>query len=267
MMARLHDKCVLVVGAGSVGDGWSNGKAAAVHFAREGAKVACFDVNRAAAEDVAQVIRDEGGEALAIAGDATSSADLQAALTSTIERFGGVDVLHNNVGTVVNGGVVDMPEDEWDRVFAINLKSAYLAMKHVIPHMVERGGGAIVNVSSVSSIRHLGAPYASYYTSKAGLNHLTRVTAVEFAPHGVRVNAVLPGLMDTPMAAQSAVANHGVDPARLDEAWARKAERVPLGFMGDGWDVAKAAAFLASDDARYITGVCLTVDGGLTLKS
>lgn len=266
-MARLRDKTALVIGAGSVGEGWSNGKATAVQFAREGARVVCFDRNAEAAHEVAQIIRDEGGEVMAIPGDATNSADIASAVEACTQRFGGIDVLHNNVGIVVNGGVVEMDEDEWDRVFAVNLKSAYLAMKHVIPHMAGRGGGAIVNVSSVSSIRHLGAPYASYYTSKAGLNHLTRVTAVEYAPQNIRVNAVLPGLMDTPMAARSAVANHGVAPEKLEEAWAKKAARVPMGFMGDAWDVAKAAAFLASDDARYITGVCLTVDGGLTLKS
>lgn len=266
-MARLRNRRALVIGAGSIGEGWSNGKAAAVQFAREGAKVACFDLNREAAEETAQTIRDAGGEALALTGDATSSSDLEAAVAATVDSFGGIDLLHNNVGVVVAGGVVDLPEEEWDRVFAINVKSAYLAMKHAIPHMAAAGGGAIVNVSSISSIRYLTSPYASYYSSKAALNHLTRAAAVEFAARQVRVNAVLPGLMDTPMAAKSAVENHGVAPAKVDEMWVQKAARVPMGFMGDAWDVARAAAFLASDEARYITGQCLTVDGGLTLKS
>jgi len=266
-MGRLSDKAALVIGAGSIAPGWSNGKATAVQLAREGAKVACFDRNSEAAEEVAAIIREEGGDAFAIGGDATSSADLASAVASTVAAFGKLDVLHNNVGIVVAGGVVDLPEDEWDRVFAVNLKSCYLAMKHAIPHMVSAGGGAIVNVSSISSIRFLGPIYPAYYSSKAALNHLTRVTAMEFAAQQVRVNAVLPGLMNTPMAVLSAVENRGVAPDKMDEEWKKKAERIPLGWMGDAWDVAKAAAFLASDDARFITGVSLVVDGGLTLRS
>jgi NAD(P)-dependent dehydrogenase (short-subunit alcohol dehydrogenase family) len=267
MTAKLQNKVALVVGSGSVRPGWSNGKATAVHFAREGARVVCFDVSRDAAEETAGIIKQEGGDAIAVCGDATQSSDLSKAVDACRQTFGKIDILQNNVGVVVNGGVVDLAEEDWDRVFAVNLKSSYLSMKLVIPHMIERGGGSIVNVSSISSIRFLGAPYASYYSSKAALNHLTRVTAAEFASRQVRVNAVLPGMMDTPMAALSAVENHGVSPDKIDEAWARKAERIPMGWMGDAWDVAKASAFLASDDARFITGVSLVVDGGLTLRS
>lgn len=266
-MGRLNGKVALVVGAGSVGPGWGNGKAAAVQFARDGASVVCFDRHAEAAAETAAIICAEGGLAIPVAGDATRAADLEAAVALTVERFGKLDVLHNNVGIVLNGSVVDMPEEEWDRVFAINLKSCFLAMKYAIPRMVEIGGGAIVNVSSISSIRYLGKPYPSYYASKAALNHLTRVTAVEWGPRQVRVNAVLPGLMNTPMSVLSAIENHGVDPNRVDEAWAQKAERIPLGWMGDAWDVARAASFLASDEARFITGACLVVDGGMTLRS
>ena len=156
---------------------------------------------------------------------------------------------------------------DWDRVFDVNLKSCYLAMKYAIPPMLEQGGGAIVNVSSISSIRYLGAPYVSYYASKAGMNHMTRVTAAQYASRQVRVNAILPGLMDTPMAKLSAMRNHGVKAEEIDEAWRKRAQRIPMGWMGDAWDVAKAAVFLASDESRFITGVCLTVDGGLTLSS
>lgn len=266
-MAKLEGKCALVMGAGSIGPGWSNGKAAAVQYAREGAKVVCFDINADAAEETAVIIREEGGQAAALSGNAAKAEDVQRAVDLCLASFGRLNVLHNNVGIVVNGGVVDLPEEEWDRVFAINLKSCFLAMKYAIPPMAENGGGAVVNVSSISSIRFLGAHYASYYTSKAAVNHLTRVTAAEFAPKQVRVNAILPGLMDTPMAVLSAMENHGVASGEIDAAWRKKAERIPMGWMGDAWDVAKAAVFLASDDARFITGVSLVVDGGLTLKS
>ena len=143
----------------------------------------------------------------------------------------------------------------------------FLTMKHAIPAMLAGDGGAIVNVSSISSLRYLGTPYASYYTTKAAMNHLTRVTAAEYAPRRIRVNAILPGLMDTPMAKQSALRNHGVSEAGLDEAWQKRVARIPMGWMGDAWDVAKAAVFLASEESRFITGQCLTVDGGMTLRS
>ena len=158
-------------------------------------------------------------------------------------------MLHNNVGIVINGGVVDLPEEEWDRVFNVNLKSCYLAMKHAIPAMLENGGGSIVNVSSISSLCYLGTPYVSYYTTKAAMNHLTRVTAAEYASRQVRVNAILPGLMDTPMARISALTNHGVSAEELDDTWRkRRIARIPMGWMGDAWDVAKAAVFLASEE-------------------
>ncbi|NKC04926.1 SDR family NAD(P)-dependent oxidoreductase [Brucella haematophila] len=266
-MQRLKHKVALVMGAGSAGPGWGNGKACAVQFAREGASVACFDLQPDAAEETAAIIRDEGGQAIAIAGNAAVSADVAAAVQACLKAFGRIDVLHNNVGIVINGGVVELPEEDWDRVFDVNLKSCYLAMKHAIPPMVAQGGGAIVNVSSISSLRYLGTPYASYYTTKAAMNHLTRVTAAEYASRQVRVNAILPGLMDTPMAKLSALKNHGVKPEELDDKWRERVSRIPMGWMGDAWDVAKAAVFLASEESRFITGVSLTVDGGMTLSS
>jgi NAD(P)-dependent dehydrogenase (short-subunit alcohol dehydrogenase family) len=266
-MERLKDKVALVMGAGSVGSGWGNGKASAVEFAREGAAVACFDLRRDAAEETAEIIRSEGGRAVAIAGNATISDQVRAAVEECAKTFDRLDVLHNNVGVVVNGGVVELPEEDWDRAFAINLKSYYLAMKHAIPAMLASGGGSVINISSISSLCYLGAPYVSYYTTKAAINHMTRVTAVEYASRQVRVNAILPGLMDTPMARLSAVKNHGVNEKDLDGAWYKqRAARIPMGWMGDGWDIAKAAVFLASEESRFITGVCLTVDGGMTLK-
>jgi len=265
-MARFSGKVALVMGAGSAGEGWGNGKACAAQLAREGARLVCFDLSPDAAEETARIIRDEGREAIAISGDAANSAAVAAAVDAATVTFGRLDVLVNNVGIVVNGDVVDLPEETWDKVFDVNLKSSFLSMKHAIPAMLQSGGGSVVNISSISSLRYLGKTYVSYYTTKAAMNHMTRVTAAEYAGRQVRVNAVLPGLMDTPMARLSALKNHGVGEDQLEEAWKQRAARIPMGWMGDAWDVARAVAFLASEEARFITGVCLTVDGGMTLS-
>ena len=215
---RHEGKAALVIGAGTVGGGWGNGKACAAVLAREGAKVCCFDLDPALAEEAAATLKAEGHAAIGVAGDAARSADVKRAIDETVAAFGGLDILVCNVGIVVPGGVVELAEEDWDRVFAVNLKSCYLAMKHAIPEMLKRGGGAIVNVSSISSIRFLGRNYVSYYTSKAAMNHMTRVTAGEYARRQIRVNAVLPGLMDTPMARQSAMNNWGAQPEDMDSA-------------------------------------------------
>lgn len=264
-MERHKDKVALVIGAGTAGGGWGNGKACAAQLAREGARVVCFDLDPALAEEAAAAINAEGGEALACAGNAAKSADVKAAVDLAVATWGGLDLLVNNVGIVVMGGVVELTEEDWDRAFAVNLKSCYLSMKHAIPEMLKRGGGAIVNISSISSIRYLGKSYVTYYTSKAAMNHMTRVTAGEYAGRQVRVNAVLPGLMDTPMARNSATRNHGARPEDMDELWKQRAARIPMGWMGDAFDVARAVSFLASDEARFITGQTLVVDGGMTL--
>ena len=198
MPNRLTNKVALVAGAGSIGPGWGNGKATAVTFAREGAKVFCADVNLAAAEETAAIITGEGGEARAFQADVTRAQDVAEMVGACRDAYGRIDVLDNNVGIARLGGVVDLPEAEWDRVFAVNLKGAFLAMKHVIPVMEAQGGGAIINISSVAAIRYTGLPYSSYYASKAALSHLTRTTAVEVAAKRIRVNAILPGLMETP---------------------------------------------------------------------
>jgi NAD(P)-dependent dehydrogenase (short-subunit alcohol dehydrogenase family) len=264
-MERLKGKSALVIGAGTVGGGWGNGKACAVQYAREGARVVCFDLDAASAEETAAIIRDEGGEAVAFGGNASSSKDVKAAVDLAVDRFDALDLLLNNVGIVIAGGVVELSEEDWDKIFAVNLKSAYLSMKYAIPRMVAAGGGSIVNISSISGIRYLGRNYVGYYTTKAALNHMTCVTAAEYAGRQVRVNAVLPGLMDTPMAKISAQKNHGATPEILDELWKQRASRIPMGWMGDAFDVARAAVFLASDESRFITGQTLVVDGGMTL--
>ena len=261
---RMHGRVALVIGAGSVGEGWGNGKATAVLFARQGATVVCVDVDADAAAATATLIKDEGGQALALQADAAKNDDVVGVVEETTRRFERIDVLDNNVGIAVLGGVEDLAESEWDRVFATNLKSCFLSMKHVVPIMRRQGGGAIVNISSFVGVRYTGVPYVSYSASKAAMNHLTRVTAAELAPAGIRVNAVLPGLMKTPMVAHNAFGSaYGDD---LDAIWRARDAQVPLGRQGDAWDVAEAALFLASDAARHITGVELLVDGGQSLS-
>jgi NAD(P)-dependent dehydrogenase (short-subunit alcohol dehydrogenase family) len=265
-MARLKGKTAIVVGAGSIGPGWGNGKATAVTFAREGAQVFCVDRNGKAAEETAGIIVKEGGKAEAFAADAAKESDIQAMVAACLKSFGRIDILDNNVGIAEVGSVVEVSEADWDRVFAINLKSAYLAMKHVIPVMEKQGGGSIINISSIASIRHLGISYITYAATKAAMNQMTRSTAVQYAPQNVRVNAVLPGLMKTPMVEHSAGLAASYAKGDIEAMWRARDAQVPMGHMGEAWDVANAALFLASDESRYVTGIELVVDGGITLK-
>jgi len=266
-MDRLKGKIALVVGAGSIGPGWGNGKATAVTFAREGAMVFCVDRNAAAAEETAKIITGEGGKAAVFTADVSRGADVEAMVAACLKAYGRIDVLDNNVGIAEMGSVVDVTEASWDHVFAVNLKSAYLAMKHVIPVMVSQGGGSIINISSIASIRHLGISYVSYATTKAAMNQMTRTTAVEFASKQVRVNAILPGLMKTPMVEHSAGLAAGYAKGDVEAMWRARDSQVPMGHMGEAWDVANAALFLASDESRYVTGIELVVDGGITCKA
>src|SRR5882724_4453303 len=265
-MERLKGKTAMVVGAGSIGPGCGNGKATAVTFAREGAQLFCVDRNAAAAEETVQIITGEGGKASVFTADVSRGADVEAMVAACLKAYGRIDVLDNNVGIAEMGSVLEVTEAEWDRVFAVNLKSAFLAMKHVIPVMQKQGGGSIINISSIASIRHLGISYVSYATSKAAMNQMTRTTAVQFAADHVRVNAILPGLMKTPMVEYSAGLAASYSGGDVEAMWRARDAQVPMGHMGDAWDVANAALFLASDESKYVTGLELVVDGGVTLK-
>ena len=266
MAGRLENKVALVVGAGSVGPGWGNGKATATLFAREGAAVVCADVNEAAARETADIITAEGGQALAVRADVSVHDDIRRMFDECVQAFGRVDVLDYNVGLAHVGGVVELAEEDWDRVLAVNLKGCYLSMKYAIPIMQAHGGGSIINISSIAAIRHTGVPYATYYASKAAMVQLSRASAVEYAAEAIRVNTVLPGLMKTPMVEHSAGLTTQYGQGDVERMWQARAQQVPMGHMGDAWDVAYACLFLACDESKYVTGLELVVDGGVTLK-
>lgn len=260
MSARLHGKAAIVVGAGSTGAAISNGAACAVTYAREGARVLCADRDPAAAEATVRRIREAGGEGEAFLADVRDAARIKAMVDHCIARFGRVDVLHHNVGIEEFGELVELTEESWDRVHAINLKGAMLSNREVVPHMIRQGGGSIINISSIASRKWSPMQFLSYSTSKAALNHMTRVNARQYAPHQVRCNVIVPGLIDTPHAA----ALYADEEAARRGREARNA-RCPMGRQGSAWDVANAALFLASDESSYVTGLELVVDGGLSL--
>ena len=264
MAYRLKGKVAIVVGAGSSGPGWGNGKATAVLFAREGAMVLCVDVNEAAAAETAAIIAGEGGEAMAFQADVTQSAQTEAMARRCLELWGGIDILHNNVGILEVGGPVEASEESWDRVMAANLKSMFLTCKAVLPVMEKAGYGVILNIGSVAGIRWLGVPYASYAASKGGVLQFTKSLALQYAGKGIRANVILPGLMDTPMIVEPLKDAYGE--GGLAQMIEERGRQCPMGRMGDAWDVAYAAVFLASDEAKYITAAELLVDGGLTAK-
>jgi NAD(P)-dependent dehydrogenase (short-subunit alcohol dehydrogenase family) len=264
MGKRLQDKVAIVTGAGASGPGWGNGKASAVLFAREGAKVFGVDLNRAAAEETKGIIDREGGTVTVHQADVTNSAEVKAFVERCLEIYGRVDILLNNVGIVESGGPVEISEENWDRLIDVNLKSMFLTCKHCLPVMERQGAGAIVNISSIGALRFLGYPCASYNASKGAINQLTQNIAVQYAPKGIRANCVLPGLMNTPMIREPLKKFYaGGDIEKMIEI---RNQQCPMKKMGDAWDVAYAALFLASDEAKYITGANLVVDGGITCK-
>ncbi len=262
---RLQDKVAIIMGAGQ-GPGASgaigNGRATALVFAREAAKVCCVDRNLDSAKETAALIGKDGGDAIAWAADVTQEAAVVAAIEGCFDRWGRIDILHNNVGISIEGGDAPLAEitaETFQRIMNVNLCGAMLACKHVLPIMRAQAGGVILNVASAAAY-WTAYPNVVYPASKAGMVTLTRQLAIQNAGYGIRANAILPGRMDTPMAVDRRVEATGRSRA---EIVAERDAKVPLrGKMGTGWDVAYAALFLASDEARFITGVELPVDGG-----
>ncbi len=265
MGERLKDKIAIVVGAGSSGPGWGNGKATAVTFAREGAKVFCVDLQAKAAQETVDIVKGEGGEARAHTANSAVAAEVQRMVEACLSQYGRIDILHNNVGIARMGGPVELSEEDWDLVIDVNLKSFFLTCKYVLPVMEKQRSGAIINVSSVASIRTpKGIAYVAYNASKGGVNSLTEAVASQYADKGIRCNAILPGLMHTPMISPLSSAYSKGDYDKMIEI---RNKACPTGKMGTAWDVANAALFLASDESSYVNGHLMVVDGGLIVRA
>ena len=264
MTARLQGKIALILGAGSVGPGWGNGRAMAVRFAEEGAKVFGVDKDMARMKETVERIQALGGEIETASCDVTQSAEVANIVQQCVEKWGRIDILINNVGGSASGGPVELDEDVWDAQVDSNLKSVFLSCKHVLPIMEKQGSGAIINMSSTSGIRWTGSAQVAYAATKAGVIQLSKVVAIQYAKKGIRVNTIIPGQLHTPMVeVRLAGQRSGGDVEKLLE---QRQARIPLPFMGDGRDTANAAVFLASDEARFITGTEIVVDGGMSVR-
>jgi NAD(P)-dependent dehydrogenase (short-subunit alcohol dehydrogenase family) len=262
---RLDGKVAVVIGAGqSPGEGMGNGRATAIRFAREGARVLAVNRSIESAEETAAIILKEGGEAVAFKADITREEDIIAAISDAKRRWGSLDVLHNNVGVSLGGGDADLMEitmEQFDNIYRTNLRGTAFACKHALATMREQRSGAIVNVSSAAALGLY--PYVAYKATKAGVNALTEQLALQNAKYNIRVNAILPGLIDTPMAVETRARQWNKP---REQVMDERNAKVPLGRQGTGWDVANLALFLASDDSSFITGVCILVDGGRILN-
>jgi len=265
MSGRLDGKVAIVTGAGSVGAGWGNGKATAALFAREGAKVFGIDIIEDHVAETRGLIEAEGGTCVTHVADVSQEKEVADAVRACRETFGRIDILVNNVGIAVVGGPAELEETEWDRLMAINIKSVYLMCRKVLPVMKRQGGGAIVNNASIAALGWCGVNYGFYGASKGAMVSLTRSIAVQFAPDNVRANCVLPGLMNTPLVHAALTRVYGEE-GDIETLIRTRDAQCPMGHMGDAWDTAHAALFLASDEAKYITATELVVDGGLSAR-
>jgi len=264
MTKRLQDKVAIVTGAGSVGPGWGNGRAIAVRFAEEGARVFAVDRDLAQLAETVARVKETDGSIETHQCDVTDNRAVSAMVQACIDSWGRIDVLVNNVGGSASGGPVEMSEEVWDTQVDFNLKSVFLACKHVLPVMERQASGVIINIASTSGIRWTGSTQVAYAATKAGVIQLSRVVAVQYAAKGIRVNTVVPGQLHTPMV-EARLANQraGGDVQALLK---QRQARIPMGFAGDGRDTANAALFLASGEARFITGTEIVVDGGMTIR-
>ncbi|HEY0295647.1 MAG TPA: SDR family NAD(P)-dependent oxidoreductase [Bordetella sp.] len=261
---RLSGKVAFVAGAGSSAAGWSIGKASCVTLARRGAMVVALDCDLAAAQDAAHEVESAGGRALPVQADIADPHAMRAAVDAALRHFGRIDILQANAGIGKVGGPEDISLEDWNRIQQVNVTSLLIAMNLFAPIMRRQGGGAVVAVSSVAGIRYTGYPHLAYSVSKAAVIHFARMAAQQYAADGIRVNTVIPGLIDTPRVARNVA--RMFDPDDLQAARTARDRQVPMGRMGTPWEVADAVAFLASDEASYITGTELLVDGGLTGK-
>ena len=265
MSGRLAGKVAIVTGSGSSGPGWGNGKAIAVLFAREGAKVVGVDVDPAAAGETEELIAGEGGVAPTVVADVTHGNDVERIVAAALAAHGRIDILVNNVGIAVVGGPVELDEAAWDRLMAVNLKCVYLCCRHVLPVMQRQQAGAIVNNASVAALGWAGVNYGFYAASKGAIVSMTRTMAIRHAREGIRANCVLPGLMNTPLVHAALTRVYGADGDIPNLIRTRDAQ-CPLGRMGDAWDTAYATLYLASDEAKYVTATEIVVDGGLSAR-
>ena len=265
MKGRLQDQTAIITGAGSVGPGWGNGKATAVRFAEEGAKIFAVDINEEAVEETRSLITGSAGICTSHVADVADTEQVQEIVQKCINEFGRIDILHNNVGGSMPGGPAEMSEETWQAQIDHNLTHVYLMCRYVLPIMERQGKGVIINISSTSGIRYSGHDHAAYAATKAAIIQLTRSIALQYAKKGIRCNSILPGLMHTPLV-EARLANHRTagDSKKLIED---RNNAVPMGWMGDGRDTANAALFLASDEARFVTATEIIVDGGRSAAS
>jgi len=263
-MLRLDGRVAIVTGCGSYAPGWGNGKAIATLLARQGATVYGVDLNVDVADATRAIIQGEGNRIHVAGCDVTDSVQVQALVADCVARFGRLDILVNNVGRSEPGEPATMDEAVWKGQLDLNLTSAFLTSRYALPVMAGQGGGSIVNISSVAGMRWVGKDQVGYAAAKAGLGQFTKVTAVAYAARGVRLNCVVPGLMFTPLVERLAERYGGGD---YEAMVAKRHAQVPMGRMGDAWDVAHATLFLVSDEAKYITGTEIVVDGGLTAST
>lgn len=260
MPTRLNEKTALIFGGGMPAEAVGNGAAIAIQVAQHGAAVVVVDKDLQAAARTRQVIRNAGGRCEIVEADVCVEAQIREAVQIALDVNGCIDVLVNNVGIVTLGGPEELDVDDWDQAFRINVRSAFLACKHVLPGMKAAGRGSIIQISSVASMRWGGTPFCAYTASKAALNALGQSVAMQYASHGIRSNNILLGLIDTPLVRQQLGTT---DPRGIDSLLAARNALCPTGAMGTAWDAADAAVFLASDESRYINGTDLIVDGGL----